>query len=187
MRARSAALIAALTLVGCGESLETKPLNPEAMRALAKVRVDPAAAAAMLSAYRASHGLGPVRLDAQLTTIAQQQANAMAASHELSHDVAGSFASRILAAGLDAPSAAENIGGGFYTLEEAFKAWRDSPAHNANLLMPRAALFGIAIAKDGRSRFGVFWTMEVAAEAEGAASGKALALSPSGSSPAPKP
>ncbi|HYC25861.1 MAG TPA: CAP domain-containing protein, partial [Roseiarcus sp.] len=49
----------------------------------------------------------------------------------------------------------------------AFKGWRDSPEHNANLLMPQATRFGIAIAKNGGSRFGVFWAMEVAAKADG--------------------
>jgi uncharacterized protein YkwD len=151
------------------------------------LRVDPAAAAAKLTGYRVSHGLEAVRLDAGLTAMAQRQANAMAASHELSHDVAGNFASRVLASGIDTPTAAENIGGGFYSVEEAFKAWRESPAHNANLLMPQAARFGIAIAKDPGSRFGVFWAMEVAAEPEGASSGKALALSPSEAPAAPKP
>jgi len=163
----AAALLAVLALAACGRSLETKPLSPQAQRAVANARVDPAAAAAMLSSYRASRGLGPVKLDAALTAMAQRQADAMAASGELSHDVAGSFGSRVLASGLDVQSAAENIGAGYFTTQEAFKGWRDSPEHNANLLMPQATRFGIAIAKNGGSRFGVFWAMEVAAKADG--------------------
>jgi len=188
IRARiAAALVAALALVGCGPSIEMKPLSPNATRALANLHVDPAAAAGMLNAYRASHGLAAVRLDNRLTAMAQRQANAMAASHELSHDVAGNFASRVVASGIDTPRAAENIGGGFYSVEEAFRAWRESPAHNENLLMPQATRFGIAIAKDGGSRYGVFWAMEVAAEPERASSGKALALSRSDAPASPKP
>jgi len=40
------------------------------------------------------------------------------------------------------------------------------PEHNANLLMPQATRFGIAIAKDARTSLRVYWAMEVAAEAE---------------------
>ena len=184
------ALCAALAVTSCGESLETKPLSPQAQRALADVHVDPTAATATLNSYRASHGLGPVRLDPALAAMAQHQADAMAAGNQLSHDVAGSFASRFLASGLDAPRAAENIGGGYYSAEEAFKGWRDSPGHNANLLMPQATRFGIAIAKDGRTRFRVFWAMEVAADADPRASGSGaagLAISPSGAAPPAKP
>ena len=65
---------------------------------------------------------------------------------------------------LDTPRAAENISGGYYSLESAFGSWRESPEHNANLLMPQATRFGIAIAKDARTRMRVYWAMEVAAE-----------------------
>jgi uncharacterized protein YkwD len=182
------ALCVALALTSCGESLETKPLSAQALRALADVHVDPTTATATLNSYRTSHGLGSVRLDPALTTMAQHQADAMAAGNQLSHDVAGSFSSRFLASGLDAPRAAENIGGGYYSTEEAFKGWRDSPGHNANLLMPQATRFGIAIAKDGRTRFRVFWAMEVAADADPRTSGAAgLAISPSVAATPPKP
>ena len=50
---------------------------------------------AMISQYRVEHGLKPVRVDAQLTAVAERQAKAMAAAGELDHGVAGSFASRI--------------------------------------------------------------------------------------------
>jgi len=72
----------------------------QALRALAAVRVDPAGAATMLSAYRLSHGLGPVRLDPALNAMAQRQADAMVAANEMSHDAAGSFSSRLAAAGM---------------------------------------------------------------------------------------
>ena len=79
---------------------------------------------------------------------------------------AGGFAARLAAAGIDTPRAAENIGGGYYSTEEAMRGWRESPEHNANLLMPQAKRFGIAIAKDARTSLRVYWAMEVAAEAE---------------------
>jgi hypothetical protein len=87
------ALATALLLSGCGgeEPLRTGPIAPNVLRSIAAVHVDPAAAAAMLTAYRAAHGLGAVRLDPALTAMAQRQADAMVAANELSHDVAGSF------------------------------------------------------------------------------------------------
>jgi hypothetical protein len=98
----------------------------------------------MLTAYRASHGLGRVRLDAALTAMAQRQADAMVAANALSHDAAGSFSSRIAAAGLDTTRAGENVGGGYYSLESAMTGWRDSAEHNSNILMPQATRFGRA-------------------------------------------
>jgi hypothetical protein len=162
------AIAAALALSSCGgdEGLRTGPIKPNVLRVLAAVHLDPAAATTMLTAYRASHGLGPVRLDSTLTAMAQRQADAMVAANELSHDVGGSFTSRILSTGLDTPRAAENVGGGSYSFEEAFAGWRESPGHNANLLMPQATRFGVAMAKDPRTSLLVYWAMEVAAEPE---------------------
>jgi uncharacterized protein YkwD len=160
----------------CASALST----PRVLRVLASVHVEPSVAAASLNAYRASKGLGPVRLDSALTTMAQRQANAMVAANELSHDVAGNFPSRLAAAGVDTPRAAENVGGGYYSTAEALKGWRESPDHNANLLMPQATHFGIAIAKDARTQFRVYWAMEQAAEPEKTAAGQALLISISG-------
>ena len=172
------ALVAVLGLAACvGETPRTGPLSPQALRAIANVRVDPAAAAAMLTAYRISHDLGPVRLDPALTAMAQRQADAMVAANALSHDAAGSFSSRIAAAGIDTPRAGENVGGGYYSTQEAMQGWRESPEHNANLLMPQATRFGIAIAKDARTRMRVYWAMEVAGEPDRPKGGPALLTS----------
>jgi uncharacterized protein YkwD len=180
---RALALTAALSLGGCGGggALRSGPISPRTLRALESVHVDPAGAAAMLTAYRASHGLGPVRLDPTLSAMAQRQANAMVAANEMSHTVAGDFSSRVEAAGVDTPRAAENIGGGYYSTESAFAGWRDSPEHNANLLMPQATRFGIAIAKDARTQLRVYWAMEVAAEPEKPKRAPAALMSTTGS------
>jgi uncharacterized protein YkwD len=178
----AATLAAALSLAGCSseEPLRSGPISPNVARQVAAVHLDPAAATAMLNAYRASHNLTAVRLDPTLTAMAQRQADAMIAANELSHNVAGGFSARILATGLDTPRAAENLGGGYYSLEEAFAGWRASPEHNANLLMPQAARFGIAIAKDPRTTLRVYWAMELAAEPEKRPSGSAALMSTTG-------
>ncbi|HYA72310.1 MAG TPA: CAP domain-containing protein [Roseiarcus sp.] len=167
--------LAALALMGCGggEALRTSAIDPRVLRSLASVHVDAAAAAAMLNAYRASRGLGPVRLDPALNAMAQRQADAMVAANALSHDVGGSFASRLASAGVDATEAGENVGGGYYSTEEALAGWRGSPEHDANLLIARATRFGIAVAKDARTQYRVYWAMEVAAEPQRPAGGLA--------------
>jgi Cysteine-rich secretory protein family len=175
------AVCAALALSGCGgEPMRTGPIDARVLRSLASVRVEPRAAVASLNAYRASKGLGPVRLDTSLTSMAQRQANAMVAANELSHDVAGNFSSRLAVAGVNAPRAAENVGGGYYSTAEALAGWRESPEHDANLLMPQATRFGIAIAKDARTQFRVYWAMELAADPEKPPARQAMLTSISG-------
>jgi uncharacterized protein YkwD len=140
--------------------------------AIAAVRLDPAAATAELNAYRASKGLKPVKLDPALTGMAERQAKAMASRDSLSHEVAGSFPSRLAASGIDSMHAAENLGGGYMGLEEAMAGWRGSPEHDRHLLMADARRFGIAIAKKADSEYGVYWAMEVAADPAPAAPAK---------------
>jgi uncharacterized protein YkwD len=178
---RALGLGVALALAGCaGEPRRTGPIDQKILQSVAKVSVDPAAAAKLLTAYRASRGLGPVRLDPALTAMAQRQVNAMAASNSLSHDAAGNFFSRVTAAGLDTVRAGENLGGGYYSTEEAFAGWRNSSEHNANLLMPQATRFGIALAKDPATSYRTYWAMVVAAEPERRSEGPGVLMSPSG-------
>jgi len=158
-------LLAALFLGGCaGEPVETGPIDARIERQVAAAHVDPAAAAAAITAYRASHGLGPVRLDPALTAMAQRQADAMVAGNTLSHTVAGGFAARLAASGVDTTEAGENLGGGYYSLDEAMVGWRGSPEHDANLRIKNATRVGIAIAKDARTRYRVYWALELAAD-----------------------
>ena len=161
----------ALILAGCaGEPLTTGPLNPRFEQQVAATRLDPAAAAAAITAYRASHGLRAVRLDPALTAMAQRQADAMVAANALSHTVAGAFTTRLASAGVETTEAGENLGAGYFSLDEAMAGWRGSSEHNANLLIANATRIGIAIAKDPRTHYGVYWALELAAEPRPAAS-----------------
>ena len=156
---------AAFALVGCAaEPPEPRLTHSHSAAAIAALRLDPAAAAAALNFYRAGKGLKPVRLDAALTAMADAQAKAMAARNVLSHDVAGVFPARLAANGIDTWKAGENLGGGYMSLAEAMTGWRGSPAHNANLLIAEGTRFGIAIAKNPDTQYGVYWAMEIAAE-----------------------
>ena len=115
--------------------------------------------AEMISRYRREHGLSTVRTDPQLTAMAERQAKAMAASGIMDHDVAGSFSSRIADAHTD--SAAENIAAGTKTWADTLRLWKNSPGHNANLLLADADLIGVAVARNDQTRFKTFWSMEI--------------------------
>lgn len=163
---RRAALLLALPLLAAcaGEPRRTTPLGADAAARLAAVSLDPAEAGRILNAYRARHGLGPVRLDPALTAMARRQADAMAAANALSHTAGGGFAARVHAAGLESARAAENLGGGYYSVQEAFDGWRQSSGHDANLRMREATRFGIALAKDPQTSYRTWWAIVLAAE-----------------------
>jgi Cysteine-rich secretory protein family len=116
--------------------------------------------AEMVSRYRREHGLSTVKTDPQLTAIAERQAKAMAASGIMDHSVAGSFSSRM--SGAHAGMAAENIAAGTNTWAETFRAWQNSPGHNANLLQARADSVGFAVARNEQTMFKTFWAMVIA-------------------------
>jgi hypothetical protein len=113
---------------------------------------------AEISAYRKTHGLSAVTVDAKLTELARQQANAMAARGSLDHDVYASFRSRVASYG--APSAVENIAMGTRTFKETLAVWKNSSGHNANLLSRSATKMGLASAT---GQGGTYWALIMAA------------------------
>jgi hypothetical protein len=114
----------------------------------------------MISQYRREHGLPAVKTDARLTAVAVRQAQAMASSGVMDHDVAGSFASRI--AGANTASAAENIAAGTKTWTDTLRIWQASPGHNTNLLRPDADIVGVAVAHNENTRYKTYWAMVIA-------------------------
>lgn len=135
-------------------------------------------AAAMVSQYRAAHGLGPVRSDPVLTRAAQQQAQAMAAAGVMSHDVGGSFSSRLAASGIGVSSAAENVAAGQRSLREAMASWQASSGHSANLLLSGATRMGIARVDAPGKPYGVYWAMIIAGEGSSGRSASGFGVVP---------
>jgi hypothetical protein len=156
---RILAFLMVAALAGCADAPAPRLSNAKV------VHFDPGLARDKLSEYRRSRGLTPVSLDSRLTALAREQAEAMAAKDRLSHDVAGSFSSRIESAGLTSGRTAENVSYGVYTEVDAISQWRASPSHNKNLLMPEASRFGIAYARSRGAKQRVYWAMAIAAEA----------------------
>jgi len=159
-RARFAliALAAASLLAACGEE-PLAPIDSRLGRQIDSVRLDPGAAEAAINAYRSSRGLKPLRLDP-----AQRQANAMVAGNALSHNVGGPFLTRLASAGVVATEAGENLGAGYFSLDEAMAGWRSSAEHDANLRMAGFTRMGVAIAKSPSTHYGVYWALELAAD-----------------------
>ena len=119
-----------------------------------------AAAAADVNRLRAAAGLGKVEPDPALTRAAETHARAMRDARTMSHDVGGSFSSRIAAAGIRTAQAAENIAAGQRSLAEAMASWTASSGHRANMLSRPMTRIGVARA-DGAG--GPFWAMILAA------------------------
>jgi len=129
------------------------------------VAIDAGAAAERVSAFRARHGLGPVRLEPRLMQAAAGQALTMASRDRMSHNVSwgGSLPRRLSAAGYRWGLAAENIGAGYASLEAALAGWEASPGHRKNLLMEGVTEIGIAAAHAPATGHGTFWALILAA------------------------
>ena len=164
----SALMIAAFALssvlAGCAIDNYVPKAEPSFYRNLAQpgAQLDEAAAASMISGYRANNGLPAVSLDPELTRMAQGQAEIMAKRDKLDHAAGKPFVTRLKASGYDAKTAAENIGAGYHTLAEAFSGWRDSPPHRTNMLLKGATRIGIAAVYTPRSKYKVYWALILA-------------------------
>src|SRR5438105_1045448 len=138
-------VLALAWLGGCADTYMPKG-EPSFYRNLAQpgAELDAAAAASMISGYRANNDLPAVALDPELMRLALAQAEVMARRDKLDHGAGKPFVKRLKASGYDARRAAENISAGYHTLAEAFSGWRDSNPHRANMLLAGATRMGIA-------------------------------------------
>jgi hypothetical protein len=121
------------------------------------------APAELISSYRLKHGEVRVVRDATLDRIAMEQARAMAAKDNLSHEVLGSFSKRVAPA--RAGRAAENIAYGYESFEKTLGQWIDSSEHRKNLLLHNASKVGIASARDASGKR-TYWAMVIAGDYE---------------------
>jgi len=119
--------------------------------------------AELISSFRLKHGEVRVTRDAALDRVAEAQARAMADKDELSHEVLGSFSSRISSS--HAGRAAENIAYGYDTFDKTLDQWINSSEHRKNLLLSKATRVGVASAKD-KSGKRTYWAMEIAGDYE---------------------
>ncbi|MFO1185384.1 MAG: CAP domain-containing protein [Bauldia sp.] len=121
--------------------------------------IDAAAAARAISDFRKLSGLVAVTVSSTLMKVATTQAKAMAEAGIMSHDVAGSFPTRLSAAGYAAAAAVENIAAGQKSFAEVFGGWQKSPGHRENLLAPDVNQLGIAAYRGTGSKYGIYWSL----------------------------
>ena len=119
--------------------------------------------AEQISAFRLKHGEPRVVRDATLDRIAMEQAKAMAAKNDLSHDALGPFSRRMAPA--KAGRAAENIAYGYDNFDKTLGQWIDSSGHRKNLLLHNASRVGIASARDASGKR-TYWAMVIAGDYE---------------------
>jgi uncharacterized protein YkwD len=161
MRA-AAAIVATLLLAGCAAEAPVETPAMYVNMAEAGAKLDPVAAASMISQYRQNNLLGVVEVDPELMRLAEAQSQAMASQNKLDHDVRAPLAKRLAGAGYPANVAVENVSAGYHTLAEAFSGWRDSPPHKANMLKSGVTKLGIAASYAPNTKYKVFWTLILA-------------------------
>jgi len=157
------AIIVLLALGGCAADAPVVE-QPTMYLSMANggAKLDPAAAASMISLYRQNNSLGPVTVDPDLMKLAEQQSQGMASRNKLDHDVKAPLAKRLNASGYPATVAVENVSAGYHTMAEAFSGWRDSPPHRANMLKSGVTKLGIAASYAPNTKYKVFWTLILA-------------------------
>lgn len=157
------AIIVLLALGGCAADAPVVE-QPTMYLSMANggAKLDPAAAASMISLYRQNNSLGPVTVDPDLMKLAEQQSQVMASRNKLDHDVKAPLAKRLNASGYPATVAVENVSAGYLTMAEAFSGWRDSPPHRANMLKSGVTKLGIAASYAADTKYKVFWTLILA-------------------------
>lgn len=148
--------LTALTLAGCvttgvQKNVQTQDVSSEGL--------------VLINAFRAEHGLKPVMIDRDLVRAAELQVIAMASKDVLSHEVAGDFNARMNAAGFSRAAAAENVGAGHQTVENAIKSWIASPHHRDNMLMKDATRIGLVRGSAPGNRYSSYWALELASNA----------------------
>jgi hypothetical protein len=130
------------------------------------IHVDAGRTASLISAYRAQHGLGPVRVDSRLMAAATSYARNMGERDKINHRIGGSLPKRISAAGYDWGAAAENLAAGYSSLDEAMAGWKASSGHRANLLNRQVTEIGIgAVATQKGSKYRNYWALILASPA----------------------
>ncbi|MDX5594935.1 CAP domain-containing protein [Pseudovibrio sp. SPO723] len=160
------ALFAAMSMVlGACAIAPDEPAYYRSLEA-SDAMIDQQVAAQMISGYREQHGLGPVRVDAKLTSLAEAKAKDLAVSggSNVSGREGEALARRMSQIGEGDTYAVENTSAGYRRWAEAFSGWRDSPKHQAVMLDPDITRIGIATAYAPSSKYKVFWSMIAASD-----------------------
>lgn len=121
-----------------------------------------AAFVTLINAYRVQNGLAAFKVSVALTRSSQWMSADMAAGNYLDHtDSLGRdpFV-RMAAFGYDVETAGENIAAGNASAQDTFTQWKNSPAHNANMLDSGYTVMGVGRADNPSSEYGWYWATD---------------------------
>jgi uncharacterized protein YkwD len=106
----------------------------------------------------------PLNLSGTLGTVALGHASDMAAHSYFEHqDLTGhSPADRVRAVGYKEKLVGENIAYGPESVDEVMRGWLDSPGHCENIMDPRFAEMGLALAAGHGAHHGLYWVQVLA-------------------------
>ena len=106
--------------------------------------------------------LTPLRRSAELSRAAELQAEQMAASGKLAHEIPGSryptLSSRLKLVGYAYRSSGENVAEGYTSGAALMASWMTSPPHRANILSAKYTETGVGMA---RSKSGRVYSVQV--------------------------
>ncbi|MGZ8246377.1 CAP domain-containing protein [Methylomagnum sp.] len=107
----------------------------------------------------------PVAWNTLLEQAAQRHSNDMASRNFFSHTGSdrSSPSQRITAAGYVWGAMGENIAAGYPSVQTVVAGWLKSPGHCANIMNSRFKDIGLARAVNTSSRYGTYWTLDLAA------------------------
>ena len=123
----------------------------------------------LINDYREQNGLRPVILSDTLAVAAERHSKDMAEYSFFAHNTAQSSYypggaqpwDRMKAEGYDYNTPkGENLAVGYETAEEAMRAWKDSPSHNAAMLDGNYRVMGVARINAPGSVHGWYWTTD---------------------------
>jgi hypothetical protein len=120
-----------------------------------------------INTYRKSHGLGNLLIDVKLTKAAEWMSADMARYNYFSHtDRLGRDPfDRIALYGYPSDTwRGENLAAGNEGYEDTFQQWKNSPAHNENMLEGHYTAIGIARVYDPNSTYGYYWSTDFGSE-----------------------
>lgn len=120
----------------------------------------------LINLERTENGVDPLRVDAQLSQVAQEHSASMATEDYFStQNLEGlSFAERLFNAGYGFTLAGEAIGAGYSTPEALVEGWLSNPGIESNILNPEFTEIGVGyefLANDtGNVNFNNYWTAD---------------------------
>lgn len=117
----------------------------------------------LINAYRVQNGLVPLKVSVTLTQASHWMSQDMASHNYLGHtDSQGHDpGTRIGDFGyMGETTWGENVAAGNSTAQATFDQWKNSPAHNANMLGSAYRAMGVGRASNGSSAYGWYWTTD---------------------------